>query len=111
MVAMAEYGVPAGTLASPHGADAMRWVLLHMTTIGLLAGVVGWGTDGARLQRAYAELMLGLLLVYTTLDVRAADWALVNALHKGPGSLGPVVVDVLTLLAWARLCGVRARPA
>jgi hypothetical protein len=108
-VAMADYGVPGETLASPHYADAMRWVFLHMTVIGLIIGVIGWFAEGVRLQRAFARLMLGALLVYTTLDVRTADWSLGSALYKGTGSLGPIVVDVLALVVWARLSLVRAR--
>src|SRR5262245_53856541 len=72
MVAMADYAVPVETLASPHYADAMRWVFLHMTVIGLIIGVVGWFAEGARMQRAFAVLMLLALMVYTTLDVRTA---------------------------------------
>lgn len=34
--AMASYGVPEGTLASPHYVDAMTWVFLHMLFIGLI---------------------------------------------------------------------------
>jgi hypothetical protein len=111
MVAMAEYAVPAATRASPHYADAMRWVFLHMTVIGLILGVVGWYAEGVRLQRAFARLMLLALLVYTTLDVRTADWPLGSALYKGPGSLGPVLVDALALVLWGRLSLVRPRPA
>ena len=107
MTAMADYGVPGATLASPHYADAMFWVFLHMTVIGLIIGVVGWFADGVRLQRAFAVLMLGAQVVYTTLDARAADWPLGTALYRGGGSLGPVVVGVLSLVLWARLCLVR----
>ena len=111
MVAMADYAVPPETLASPHYADAMKWVFLHMTVIGLIIGVIGWFAEGARFQRAFAVLMLGAQCVYTTLDVRSADWPLGNALYKGGGSLGPVVVGVLAIVLWARLCLVRPKPA
>jgi hypothetical protein len=76
VLVMADYAVPPGTLASPHYADAMLWVFLHMTVIGLMIGVVGWFAEGVRMQRAFARLMLGALLVYTFLDVRSADWSL-----------------------------------
>ena len=111
MVAMADYQVPAETLASPHYADAMRWVFLHMTVIGLTIGVVGWFAEGVRIQRAFARLMLAAQLVYATLDVRTADWPLGNALYKGTGSLGPVVVEALALVLWARLNLVGPRDA
>jgi hypothetical protein len=110
MVAMADYAVPANTLASPHYADAMFWVFLHMLVIGLMIGVVGWYAEGARMQRAFSRLMLAALLVYMTLDVRTADWALGNALYKGAGSFGPVVVDALALVLWLRLNLVTPRP-
>lgn len=109
MVAMADYAVPASTLASPHYADAMRWVFLHMTVIGLVIGVVGWFAEGVRMQRAFARLMFLAILVYTTLDVRTADWSLGSALYKGRGSLGPVIVDVLAVVLWLRLCLVAPR--
>jgi hypothetical protein len=110
MVAMADYAVPPETLASPHYADAMTWVFLHMTMLGLIIGVVGWFAEGARFQRAFAVLWLCAQLVYTTLDVRSADWPLGNALYKGPGSLGPVVVGGFAIVLWARLCLVRPKP-
>jgi len=111
MVAMAEYEVPAGTLASPHYADAMFWVFLHMTMLGLLVGVVGWFADGVRMQRAFARLWLVAQMVYLFLDVRAADWPLGTALYKGPGSLGPVIVGVCATALWLRLNVVRAVPS
>jgi hypothetical protein len=108
MVAMADYAVPSSTLASPHYADAMTWVFLHMTFIGVLVGFVGWFVDGVRAQRTFARLMLLAQLGYTFLDVRAADWALGVGLYKGPQSLGPVVVGVVALTLWLRLNVVRA---
>ena len=108
-MAMADYAVPAATLASPHYADAMRWVFLHMTVIGLVIGVVGWFAEGVRMQRAFAWLMLAAIVVYTTLDVRTADWPLGSALYKGRGSLGPVLVDVLAVVLWLRLVIVKPR--
>jgi hypothetical protein len=109
MLAMADYGVPESTLASPHYADAMFWVFLHMTMIGLVIGVVGWFSEGVRLQRAFSRLMFAAQSMYTFLDMRAADWPLGNALYKGPGSLGPVLVGVIAWVLWLRLCLVRER--
>jgi hypothetical protein len=109
MVAMADYAVPPETLASPHYADAMFWVFLHMTVIGLVIGVVGWFAEGVRMQRAFARLMLAAQLVYFFLDVRSADWALGHALYKGPGSLGPVLVGALAIVLWARLNVVKPK--
>jgi hypothetical protein len=111
MVAMADYAVPTSTLASPHYADAMTWVFLHMLFIGLLVGLFGWFVEGGRAQRAFARVMLGASLAYLFLDVRAADWAPGIGLYKGPQSLGPVVVGVVTVVAWLRLNVVRERTA
>lgn len=112
-VAMAAYQVPAATLASPHYVDAMGWVFLHMTVLGAMLGVVGWYADDVKLQRPFARLWLVAICVYTALDVRTADWALGNALYRGPGSLGPVAVDALAVLLWLRLNVVKpvSRPA
>ena len=100
---MAQYGIPAETLASPHYLDAMTWVYLHMVTIGVLVGFMGYFADTVRLQRAFARLMLVEQLVYGFLDVRAADWALGTALYKGPQSLGPVMVGAVCVVLWLRL--------
>jgi hypothetical protein len=52
--------VPPETLVSPHPADAVRRVFLHMTVIGLVIGVVGWFAEGVRIERAFAVLTLSL---------------------------------------------------
>lgn len=103
MTAMADYNVPAATLASPHYADAMFWVFLHMTVIGLILATVGWFADELRLQRAFSRLLLLATLVYTGLDLHTADWSLGTALYQGRQSLGPVIVDVFALALWLRL--------
>lgn len=108
---MARYEVPAATVASPHYIDAMTWVFLHMTTIGVLVGFMGYFADTVRIQRAFARLMLVEQLIYGFLDVRAADWALGTALYKGPQSLGPVVVGAICVVLWLRLNLVAPRPA
>jgi hypothetical protein len=100
---MARYQVPAETLASPHFIDAMTWVFLHMTTIGLFVGFMGYFADTVRMQRAFARFMLVEQLVYRFLDVRAADWALGTALYKGQESLGPVMVGAICVVLWVRL--------
>jgi hypothetical protein len=109
MVAMADYQVPPETLASPHYADAMLWVFLHMSVIALMIGTAGYFGEGVRFQRAFSRLMFCAILVYATLDVRTADWFLGNALYKGTASLGPVMVDALSIFLWARLCVVKPR--
>ncbi len=110
MVAMADYRVPAATLASPHYADAMTWVFLHMTMLGAILGVVGWYADDIRFQRPFVRLWLVAQGIYLFLDVRAADWPLGTALYKGRGSLGPAVVGAVAVVLWLRLNVVRAVP-
>lgn len=110
MDAMAVFAVPPATLASPHYADAMGWVLLHMTVLGATLGVVGWYADDVKLQRPFARLWLAAIAVYTVLDMRTADWPLGNALYRGTGSLGPVVLDVVAVALWLRLNLVKPVP-
>ena len=98
---------PLALVATVGGVAAAVSTLL----VCLAIGVVGWFAEGVRMQRAFARLMLAAILVYTALDVHTADWTMGNALYKGPGSLGPVIVDVLALVLWARLNIVRAKAA
>lgn len=104
--AMAEYAVPAATLASPHYADAITWVYVHMVVLGVLTGVVGLYAEGARLRRAFARVLLGAHACYVFLDVRTADTALGNGLYQGPTSIVPAVIGLcmLLLLVHPSLC-------
>lgn len=96
--AMAEHAVPPATLASPHYADAIWWVYVHMIVIGLVTGVVGWYAEGARLRRAFARMMLVAHAYYLFLDVRSSDTALGNGLYQGPASIIPAVIVLFVLL-------------
>lgn len=109
--AMAEYGVPAATLASPHYADAIWWVYVHTIVLGLVTGVVGLYAEGERLRRVFARVLLGAQASYLWLDVRSSDSALGNALYQGPASIVPAVLGLgmLLLLVHPSLCRDAAR--
>lgn len=100
---MAQYQVPPELLAAPHYVDAMSWVFLHMTTIGLIIGAVGWAAKDYQIQRTFSRLLFVVTCVYTALDMHTADWPLGNHMYKGPQSLAPVFVDLLAIVLWGRL--------
>ena len=95
---LAEFGVPAATLASPHYADAIWWVYVHMIVIGLIMLVVGAFGEGARLRRGFSRLMLAAHAYYLFLDVRSSDTALGNGLYQGPASIAPAIIVLVVLL-------------
>jgi hypothetical protein len=95
---MADYGVPAATIASPHYADAIWWVYVHMIVLGLVIGVVGLFAEGARLRLWFARVLLAAHAYYLFLDTRSSDSALGNGLYQGPGSVTPAVIVLCMLL-------------
>jgi hypothetical protein len=103
---MAEFGVPAATLASPHYADAIWWVYVHMIVLGLVIGAVGRYGQGARLQRGFSRLMLAAHAYYLYMDVRSSDTALGTGLYQGPTSIVPAIIGlgVLLLFVHPSLC-------
>lgn len=105
---MAEFEVPAAVLTSPHYQDAIFWVYLHMLVIGAIVGLMGLRAEDPRLQRDFSRLMFAASAVYAWLDLRASDSALGEALYRGPGSLVPVLVCVLTAALFGRLALARA---
>jgi hypothetical protein len=108
---LAEFGVPAATLASPHYADAIWWVYTHMIVLGLLTGVVGLWGQGVRLQRWFARAMLVAHVYYVLLDVRASDSPLGTGLYQGPASMAPAVIGSVVLLVFAYLSVCRPTTA
>ena len=98
--AMTPFGVPEQTLASPHFADFFHFLFVHMAVLGIILVLLGRLVLEGRSQRLVARVLLVLQVHYTWLDVRTSDSPLGNHLYQGPGSLGPVVVDVLVLLAY-----------
>lgn len=98
------FGVPEPVLGSPHYADAITWVYVHMTVLGVLIGVVGWFAEGIRLQRAFCATMVAAHLVYLYLDLRTSDTAIGNSLYKGPESAIPAMIGFVLLVVFAGLC-------
>lgn len=100
---MQEFAVPAEVLTAPHYQDAIFWVYLHMLVIGAIVGLIGLRAEEPRLQRDFSRLMFGAAAVYTWLDLRASDSPLGEALYRGPGTLVPVLVCLLTTALFGRL--------
>jgi hypothetical protein len=109
---LAEFGVPAVTLTSPHYADAIWWVYVHMIVLGLVLGVVGRFAEGERFQRWFARLMLAAHAYYLFMDVRTSDTALGNGLYQGPMSIVPALIGLCVLLLFVHpsLCTGAAAP-
>jgi hypothetical protein len=93
--AMAEYGVPEQTLASPHYVDAINWVYVHTVVLGLLIALVGWRARDATLKLWFSRLMVAAYVVYGTLDFTHSDSALGNGLYEGSASVVPAVMAVV----------------
>lgn len=105
---MAEFEVPAAVLTSPHYQDAIFWTYLHMLVIAAIVGLMGQRCEDPKLQRDFSRLMFAASAVYAWLDLRASDSALGEALYRGPGSLIPTLVCVLSLVLFGRLAFARA---
>ncbi|WP_247233451.1 hypothetical protein [Telluribacter sp. SYSU D00476] len=103
MEKMAEFNVPAQTLASPHYHDAMFWVFLHMFMIGVLITMIGILAENPVKQVWVARVLVLMHCVYFTLDVRTSDNPFGSALYQGPGSVVPVFIDLLYILLFLRL--------
>ncbi len=102
-VAMAPYGVPAETLASPHYADAIHWVYSHTVVLGLIIALVGALAESERLKLWFSRLILGMQLYYLYLDTVHSDTALGNGLYEGPQSIGPSIIGFFVTLLFLRL--------
>ena len=95
---LAQFEIPTATLESPHFADAILWVYVHMIVIGLITIVVGlFGTE-ARLRQWFARLMVGAHALYLFMDLRTSDSALGNGLYQGPASIVPAIIGLCVLL-------------
>lgn len=104
MKGMAEFKVPGVQLASPHYADAMFWVFLHMFMIGGLLIIIGLLAENP-VKKVWAARVLVLMhCVYAFLDIRTSDNYFGNALYQGPGSVIPVIIDLFYILLFLRFC-------
>lgn len=108
-VAMASFGIPATTLESPHFADFFHFTFVHMVVLGVMLVLLGRFVREGRDQQVVARVLLLVQLHYTWLDLRTSDSPLGNALYRGPASLGPVMIDLLVVVAWTVLSVRRVR--
>jgi hypothetical protein len=94
MPSMAEFKVPEATLQSPHYADAILWVYVHMMVLGALIAMLGFTVKQANEQRWVCLALLLISILYTYLDFRSSDSVLGNALYKGKQSLVPAYMGL-----------------
>lgn len=100
---MTEFGIPEEILASPHYHDAMFWVFLHMCMIGVLIILIGILAENPVKKIWAARIIVLIHCVYLFLDFRTSDNPFGSALYEGPGSVVPVIVDLIYILMFFRL--------
>jgi hypothetical protein len=103
MKSMAEFKVPEYMLNSPHYFDAMLWVYVHMTVIGLLILCIGYAVNDVHKQKWISALLFFVTAFYVYLDFRSADWIFGNALYKGESSIIPAIIGLLVNLLFFQL--------
>lgn len=95
---MAGTGVPDAVLNSAHYQDAMFWVMLHMTFIGIICLTVGLLASELRLQVGLSRVFVLFHAVYAFLDLRSSESPLGTALYHGPKSIViPIISGILFL--------------
>jgi len=107
--AMAPFGLPASTLASPHFGDFFHWVFTHMMVLGVMIVMLARFVERGSQQRLVARIILLLELHYTYLDLRTSDSILGNSLYQGPRTLVPPFIDAMVCAAFAYLSVRRLR--
>ncbi len=100
---MSQFGIPESVIQSPHYADAMFWVLLHMGFIGTITFSIGMLVRDENAQRWFARIYLLFHLNYAFLDIRASDNPLGTGLYQGPASVVPAVLGCIFCCALAHL--------
>ncbi len=103
MQGMAEFKVPQNLLTSPHYADAMFWVFLHMFMIGVLIITIGLLAESPLKKVWVARVLVLMHCVYAFLDIQTSDNYFGNALYQGPRSVIPVIIDLFYILLFLRL--------
>lgn len=103
MKSMAEFKVPELILNSSHYFDAILWVYVHMTVIGLLILTIGYSVNDLNKQKWIATLLFLVTAFYVYLDFRSADWVYGNALYKGESSIIPAIIGLLVNLLFFQL--------
>ena len=106
MLSMAEFKVPTELLNSPHYYDAILWVYVHMTVLGILIFLLGYAVTDPKKQQLITLLLFLITSVYTYLDFRSSDSALGNGLYQGESSVVPafisLLVNMVLLQLWIR---------
>ncbi len=103
MNSMAEFKVPELILNSPHYFDAILWVYVHMTVIGLLIITIVYSVDDFNKQKWITTLLFLVTAFYVYLDFRSADWIFGNALYKGESSIIPAIIGLIVNLLFFQL--------
>jgi hypothetical protein len=100
---MSRFGIPEVVVNSTHYVDAMSWVVLHMTFLGITQVALGVLAKDPKLQRYMTWLFLMFHSVYAFLDVRASDNPLGTALYQGNASLFPAAISCTFFLLYLHL--------
>jgi hypothetical protein len=108
---MEPFKVPEAVLSSAHFADFFHFLFVHMITLGVMVGLLGWFVENGRHQRFAARVLCAINVHYAYLDFRTSDSPLGNGLYQGPASVIPALVDVAVVLAFAYLSTRRVREA
>lgn len=103
---MAEFKVPTEVLNSPHYYDAILWVYVHMTVLGILIFLLGYSVSDPKKQQVITLLLFFITCLYTYLDFHSSDSVLGNGLYQGESSVIPafisLLVNVVLLQLWIR---------
>jgi hypothetical protein len=97
---MSGFAVPDDLVASPVFDDFFRFFYELMAIMGVLIALLGHVTTEARHQRLVAAVLAAINVAITWRDVSTSDSALGNRLYRGPGTLAPVVIDLVIALAF-----------
>ena len=100
---MSQFGIPEAVISSPYYQDAMFWVILHMSFIGVTNIALGVTVRDAMAQRWLPRIFVLFHCVYTYLDIRASDSPLGTGLYQGAASLVTPVIGCTLLVAMLHL--------
>lgn len=101
--AMAPFGVPESTLASPHFADFFQFTFVHTMVLGVVFILLGHFVTSGLHQRTVARVLCAIECMYAALDFHTSDSPLGTGLYQGAASVVPALIDVVVVLAFARL--------
>ena len=102
---MSQFGIPDAVIGSPHYQDAMFWVILHMSFIGVITIALGLTVRDVVAQLWLPRIFVLFHCVYAYLDIRASDSPLGTGLYQGTASLVTPVISCTLLMAMLHLVG------